>query len=383
MVYGVDLPTEIAYTYRISDSNNPGPPILDEIFYEEPKMKVKEKEKERDRDGGRGGDEENSRDGEGDSDEERNGESIDSDSDTEFTLLHEEKLHSFGTPPIDSEDSSTSTSSGYVNSMGEWIDILEKSDVTGDFDSSTSSENIIPNFNNMILGKKNENAVTIADNSKSGKELKKTLKGKKKKKGNNDVYAVKTKKPSFSQSQRRFVRSEEQVHSGDNTVPYVSLSHAHKWLEDDSTSSTKEKEENKKWTELRPEVTHKNLFDSSWATLKMASAVTTVDPAVEMFHSTRSNGDTTVVMEFAGVDHLDIAKHPYVHFLLFENLLTKMSRELCLNETDTTCEKGFETAAEKKPYFNFPISSTDVKLMSRKISDAASHVVETIKDRYQ
>ena len=35
MVYGVDLPTEIAYTYRISDNNNPGPPILDEIFYEE------------------------------------------------------------------------------------------------------------------------------------------------------------------------------------------------------------------------------------------------------------------------------------------------------------------------------------------------------------
>jgi hypothetical protein len=35
MLYGVDLATEIAYTYRISDNNNPGPPILDEIFYEE------------------------------------------------------------------------------------------------------------------------------------------------------------------------------------------------------------------------------------------------------------------------------------------------------------------------------------------------------------
>ena len=42
MVYGVDLPTEIAYTYRISDGNNPGPPILDEIFYEEPCRKEKE-----------------------------------------------------------------------------------------------------------------------------------------------------------------------------------------------------------------------------------------------------------------------------------------------------------------------------------------------------
>jgi hypothetical protein len=35
MVYGVDLATEIAYTYRMPDANNPGPPILDEIFYEE------------------------------------------------------------------------------------------------------------------------------------------------------------------------------------------------------------------------------------------------------------------------------------------------------------------------------------------------------------
>ena len=42
--------------------------------------------------------------------------------------LAENRVISFGTPPIDSEDSSTSTSSGYVNSMGEWIDILEKSE---------------------------------------------------------------------------------------------------------------------------------------------------------------------------------------------------------------------------------------------------------------
>ena len=69
----------------------------------------------------------------------------------------------------------------------------------------------------------------------------------------------------------------------------------------------------------------KTTAEEPWVTLKMASAVTIVDPAVEMFHSIRGNGDTTIVIELTAVDHLDVAKHPYVHFLMFENLLVKMS----------------------------------------------------------
>jgi hypothetical protein len=41
----------------------------------------------------------------------------------------------------------------------------------------------------------------------------------------------------------------ETIHSGDNTVPYVSLSYAHNWLEDE-----KGKEGNKRWEEHKPEV---------------------------------------------------------------------------------------------------------------------------------
>lgn len=53
MLYGVDLATEIAYTYRISDNNNPGPPILDEIFYEErSSCRGKEEEEDLDQEGG-------------------------------------------------------------------------------------------------------------------------------------------------------------------------------------------------------------------------------------------------------------------------------------------------------------------------------------------
>ena len=35
MIYGTDMPTEVGYTYRIGDAVTPGPPILDEIYYEE------------------------------------------------------------------------------------------------------------------------------------------------------------------------------------------------------------------------------------------------------------------------------------------------------------------------------------------------------------
>ena len=40
-------------------------------------------------------------------------------------------------------------------------------------------------------------------------------------------------------------------------------------------------------------------------------------------------------MEVKGVDHLEIAKHSYVHFLMFENLLVNMEKDLCL---DASCQ---------------------------------------------
>ena len=354
MVYGVDLPTEIAYTYRISDSKDPGPPILDEIFYEEPARKDKVKGK----DAGTGVEQGRASSG-----------PCSGDDKDEAACERERELNA------DSFDRE-----GEFHPLADdWINLMESADFTetadfGVFDSgiSTSAES--------VLGKKNMKALAVSKIEEKRKESD-GEQNVPKRKGNNEVYAVKAKK-SFSQSQRRFVRSEDQVHSGDNTVPYVSLSHAHKWLEDDSGSSSRDVELNKKWTERRPEVTHRNLFDT-WATLKMASAVTTVDPAVDMFHSVRANGDTTVVMEMAGVDHLDVAKHPYVHFLLFENLLMKMAKELCLNETDTACDKQYSTKTEaKKSFFSFPEGTPDVQLLSRKITQAAGQVVKTMKEKY-
>ena len=45
------------------------------------------------------------------------------------------------------------------------------------------------------------------------------------------IYSLNIKR--HSQSQRRFVRSKKQVHNGDNIMPYISLSAANRWLEDD------------------------------------------------------------------------------------------------------------------------------------------------------
>ena len=368
MVYGVDLPTEIAYTYRISDDKDPGPPILDEIFYEEPsrKSKVVEKDigKERERKKGDdtcpvGGEREEVDEGE-------NGVCFDDfavkdNYFEDWTDLMESK---------DSEGTGTSTSTVGANiDIGDEGLLKSKKSKTKAIVLSEADEEII----------KSDGTDSCSKSDRTKKEMRMEERNKKiNKKYSNEVFAVKSKKASFSQSQRRFVRSEKQVHSGDNTVPYVSLSAAHRWLKDDSGGK---EENNKRWIENRPEIVHKNLFDT-WATLKMSNAVTTVDPAVEMFHSVRGNGDTTVVMELAGVDHLDIAKHPYVHFLMFENLLVKMSHDLCLNGTSTACEKEFEPNKSKKSFFRFPHVGPDVQMLGKQLTVKAGQAIDAIKERY-
>ena len=117
-------------------------------------------------------------------------------------------------------------------------------------------------------------------------------------------------------------------------------------------------------------------------TLKMASTVTIVDPAVEMFHSIIGNGDTTIVIELTAVDHLDVAKHPYVHFLMFENLLVKMSQDLCLNGTNAACEKEFEAEKSKKSFFRFPTGGPDVQLFGRQLTAKAGQALDAMKERY-
>ena len=254
VVYGVDIDTEVGYTYRIAEGANPGPPILEEIFYERPCK--------------------------------RKGKRI------------EEESYDESCPDITLLDDYTST---IKLSDSTALQCVSKKILENDSDS-TKNEYENDNYNE----KKKKRS--------PGKECK------------TEIYsALQTSKiNSMTQSRRRFVRNGQQHHSGDYTVPYMSLSFAHTWLDGP---------DNVRWEEYRPEVVHKNILDK-WAPSKMASAVATIDPAVELFYSLdKKTGDTTVVMEFSGVDHLDIAKHPFVHTVVFEYLLPKMGDELCLNQT--------------------------------------------------
>ena len=81
------------------------------------------------------------------------------------------------------------------------------------------------------------------------------------------------------------------------------------------------------------------------------------------------SGDRTVVMEVKGVDHLEIAKHSYVHFLIFENLLANMEQDLCL---DAPCQ-ALESEKQKQagelrhipplqPYSSHPSLTSSLQL---------------------
>ena len=116
---------------------------------------------------------------------------------------------------------------------------------------------------------------------------------------------------------RRFLRRGAQDRTGDFTIPYISLSYAHYWLNQPSE-------------EYLPEIVHR-----AWGEGKRGGAAAavgmgvTVDPAVTIFSSAPvKSGETTTVVEVERVDHLDIVKHPYVHSLVFENLLSLMAKEL-------------------------------------------------------
>lgn len=250
VVYGVDIDTEVGYTYRIGDGPNPGPPIIEEIFYERScKKKVKKQE--------------------------------DVDACPAITVL----------------DDYTST--------------IKLSDSTA---LQCVSKKVLETESDA---RKNENEIN-QDDEKTKHKMRRECK--------TEIYsALQTSKiNSMTQSRKKFVRNGQQHHSGDYTVPYLSLSFAHTWLDGP---------DNQRWEEYRPEVVHRNILDN-WAPSKMASAVATIDPAVEFFYSLdKKTGDTTVVMEVSGVDHLDIAKHPFVHSIVFEYLLPKMGDELCLNQT--------------------------------------------------
>ena len=121
---------------------------------------------------------------------------------------------------------------------------------------------------------------------------------------------------------KRYVRRGVQHRTGDSVIPYISLSFAHTWLSQPMSE------------DYRHEVVHKVWGDGKRGGAAAAVGMgVTVDPAVTIYsNAPMKNGETTAVIEVERVDHLDIVKHPYVHTLVFENLLSLMAKEFHLEE---------------------------------------------------
>lgn len=269
MVYGVDLQTEVGYSYRMpevmDDKKNVNIPILDEIYYERPPKKTKENN---------------------------------ATNNTNETVETRDVTAIFDHVDVDNFGNVTSVnvSSEYSNSS---INIVENDDVI---------ESITATIELEIENKKNKNKNAPQRDIKS------------------EIYAATQRQKGGKGNKTRFVRYSEQHHTGDVTVPYLSLSYAHAWLD--------EGEDIVKWEEYRPEVVHK----STWNPLRLGgNNGGSIDPSVEIFYSkSNKNGDTTIVIEVNGVDHLEISKHPYVNSVVFEHLLPKMTHEMALNDTSNS-----------------------------------------------
>lgn len=88
-----------------------------------------------------------------------------------------------------------------------------------------------------------------------------------------DIVSISAKKLS---QKRRYVKKSDVHHSGDGSVPYVSLSFAHSWLED----------ADERFEEHHPASVQR----TSWPPLLPS---TNLYPAVDMYHANSLNGDTT------------------------------------------------------------------------------------------
>jgi hypothetical protein len=163
-----------------------------------------------------------------------------------------------------------------------------------------------------------------------------------------NIVAVAVKKIS---QKRRFLKKGEVHHSGDGSVPYVSLAYAHSWLEDGD----------ERWEEHRPAAIHK-----SWSPLRgPANAY----PATDIYYSNkRGDGDTTIVAEISGIDHIDICSNAYVHLFVVEPLVEKVYAEA---QAKKAREDHMEVVFRNKP--------TDLATKAKKTLTGLAEAIGVLK----
>ena len=152
------------------------------------------------------------------------------------------------------------------------------------------------------------------------------------------------------------VKTSSHRRSGDITVPILSLSYAHAWLDVDAEGRENpapvggEADDGtgpRRWQEHRPERVHRGILENWMGSI--GSRVATVDPAVDLFHSEQADGDSTAVVEVSGVDHLDITKTSFCHALVLEMLLPRMGKELALGPARGGDQDAYEQGSGRAP----------------------------------
>lgn len=389
MVYGVDIPTEVGYVYRMPEhtvgnlgnnnveGNNIGP-SLDEIYYETPCTSSSDPIAPNNKNTNLSDDD---------------GETIDLDK--ENVLLLQQNLDT-KVEKNPSNDYFDESSSNYTikSDLESGLDICLLNDYLADRCEGQLNHNQINELyvSNITKSKVKVNRSSSPPPSSTDKSLVSSINNKREKNedttGLNDIRPIGCKAEVIGIHQKtkkkRKIRDSSTERTGDFTVPYNSLSYAKLWLEDTAGIASDLKcydgqnmdrydsvtSKDGITVEFRPARPHKHIFDT-WGInsipSQLASAIQTVDPAVEIFSSvstqnrkyevprfncpisgpdyTNTNsknpkinrsvwkGDSTFVIEVQGIDHLDIAKSPFVHALIFEKLLPKMAIDLCLNKS--------------------------------------------------
>jgi len=148
---------------------------------------------------------------------------------------------------------------------------------------------------------------------------------------NGSIFGERYKKTT-GKSDRRFIRPSAFPKSGDMSIPYISLSWAHTWL-----SQIDYEVERHPPMVIPASISH----FLQWAPEKLSEAVapSTFVPGFDVFKSSdEQTGGSTMILEIEGLKHTDTTRDIFTITTLFEYILPKLEKEMCLGTSGTkTC----------------------------------------------
>eukprot|EP01031_Cornospumella_fuschlensis_P030360 gene30360-36684_t len=158
--------------------------------------------------------------------------------------------------------------------------------------------------------------------------------------------------------EKRFDSHSPLAHSGDGTVPYLSLSYAKNYLMDydavqsflkhPSSASAADRSDESSFStqkgvlpESEVKQTHTYVPPIIQPAQHLLDSPKTLSPRIEIFSSS-FRGATTEVVEVGGGEHLEITKLPALHVLVIDMLLERMAVDLCLGQQEGECKLYYD-----------------------------------------